>query len=142
MDNFRAKKAQDIRDKGGHPYAPKFSRTHTLLEAGSLKEKDQCAIAGRIMLFRDMGKLTFATLQDHSGRLQIAFRKDVIGEEDYKRMTHQIDLGDFIGIEGEYFLTKRGEPTVLVNSWTMLSKALRQPPEKWHGLSDKETAWR
>jgi lysyl-tRNA synthetase class 2 len=89
-----------------------------------------------------MGKLTFATLQDHSGRLQIAFREEAVGAEEYKLLLKMIDLGDFIGVSGERFTTQKGEPTVLVKTWTMLSKALRQPPEKWHGIADRETAYR
>jgi lysyl-tRNA synthetase class 2 len=86
-----------------------------------------------------MGKLTFATLQDHTGRLQLAFRDEVLGTEEYKLLQKLIDLGDFIGIEGERFTTQKGEPTILVQSWVMLTKALRSPPEKWHGVSDRET---
>src|SRR3989338_7444120 len=89
-----------------------------------------------------MGKLTFATLQDHTGRLQISFSEEIMGAEEYKRMIKLIDLGDFIGVSGERFTTQKGEPTVLVKEWTMLSKTLRQPPEKWHGLSDRETLYR
>ncbi len=89
-----------------------------------------------------MGKLTFITLQDQSGRLQIALREEEIGNEAYAQALDLFDLGDFIGVEGTRFLTKKGEPTILVKRWMMLSKALRQPPEKWHGVSDRETAYR
>lgn len=142
MDSFRAEKAKELRSKGMLPYAAKFERTHTLAEAKDLKEGKSAAIAGRVMLFRDMGKLTFATLQDHTGRLQIAFREEEIGEKNYKNLLHFLDLGDIIGVKGTYFLTKKGEPTILVKQWTMLSKALRQPPEKWHGVQDRETSYR
>lgn len=94
------------------------------------------------MLLRDMGKMTFITLQDHTGRLQLAVKEEDLGHEAYKDMLHLLDLGDFIGVTGERFTTQKGEPTVRVKIWTMLSKALRQPPEKWHGISTQETAWR
>jgi len=142
MDAIRHQKAEKLRSLKKLPYAAKFERTHTLAEAKELKEKKTTTIAGRIMLFRDMGKLTFATLQDQSGRLQLAFREEEIGKEAYALLLDTIDLGDWIGITGTRFTTQKGEPTVLVKEWTMLSKALRQPPEKWHGVSDRETIYR
>ena len=93
------------------------------------------------MLRRDMGKLTFATIQDHTGRLQIVLKKDQVGEA-YKEFLTLTDLGDIIGVTGTRFNTQKGEPSILVTEWTMLTKALRAPPEKWHGLSDRETAYR
>src|SRR3989338_7945096 len=142
MDPFRLKKVEDLRAHGLQPYAAKFERTHTLIEGGKAHDDTAIRVAGRVVLFRDMGKLTFATLQDHTGRLQISFREEIMGAEEYKRMIKLIDLGDFIGVSGERFTTKKGEPTVSVKEWTMLSKALRQPPEKWHGIGSQETAWR
>lgn len=142
MDDIRLQKAERIRSEGGVPYAAKFERTHTLREAYELKDGSSTTIAGRIMLFRDMGKMAFATLQDHTGRMQIAFKVDDLGEDEYKRAMDLIDLGDFIGVSGTWFETKKGEPTIQVTEWTMLTKALRQPPEKWHGIADQETAWR
>lgn len=142
MDPFRLKKVADLRARGLQPYAAKFERTHTLMEGGKAADDTAVRIAGRIVLFRDMGKLTFATLQDHTGRLQIAFREEQLGTEEYKSMIKMIDLGDFVGVSGERFTTQKGEPTVLVKEWKMLSKTLRQPPEKWHGLSDRETLYR
>lgn len=141
MDDFRVKKAEAIRKNGGQPYASSYERTHTLAEGKDLKDGEALSIAGRVMLFRDMGKLTFATLQDHTGRLQIAFREDQLGAK-YQSALNLIDLGDIIAVTGARFTTQKGEPTVLVHEWTMLTKALRSPPEKWHGLRDPETAWR
>jgi lysyl-tRNA synthetase class 2 len=94
------------------------------------------------MLFREMGKLTFAQLQDHTGRLQLAFREEELGKDEYKLLQKMIDLGDIVGISGERFTTQKGEPTINVKEWKMLTKTLRQPPEKWHGISDRETAYR
>lgn len=142
MDPIRFEKATKLRALKRLPYAAKFARSHTLKQAHDAGEGTSVTVAGRIMLFREMGKLTFAQLQDHTGRLQIAFRDEELGKEEHKLLQKMIDLGDIIGISGERFTTQKGEPTINVKSWTMLTKALRQPPEKWHGISDRETAYR
>jgi len=142
MDTFRFDKAQSIRAAGGQPYASGFDRTHTLAQARLAADGSKVTIAGRIMLVREMGKMTFATLQDHTGRLQIALKEDEIGKETYDSFCKLTDLGDIIGITGERFATQKGEPSVKIKEWTMLTKALRQPPEKWHGVQNQETAWR
>lgn len=142
MDPIRFDKAQKLRDMKRVPYAANFARSHHLKAAHDAGEGTAVTVAGRVMLFREMGKLTFAQLQDHTGRLQIAFREEDIGKEEYKLLQKLIDLGDIIGISGERFTTQKGEPTINVKEWTMLTKALRQPPEKWHGISDRETAYR
>lgn len=142
MDQIRFEKAQKLREQKRIPYAAKFDRTHTCDAGHEAKDGTTMAVAGRIVLLRDMGKLTFATLQDHTGRLQIALREEEIGKEEYKLFLKTVDLGDIVGVSGDRFTTQKGEPTVQVKSWTMLSKALRQPPEKWHGVSDRETLYR
>jgi lysyl-tRNA synthetase class 2 len=142
MDPIRFEKVEKLRNMKRLPYADKFERSMALIAGRNCPDGKDLTIAGRVVLFRDMGKLTFATLQDESGRVQIAFREEVLGSEEYKLLLKLIDLGDFIGVTGKRFTTKKGEPTVEVASWTMLSKALRQPPEKWHGLADRETAYR
>jgi len=142
MDPIRHKKAQELRAKGMNPYAALFDRSHSLAGAKKAKDGTKVTIAGRVMLLRDMGKMAFATLQDDSGRLQIALREDEIGKDAYDEFLALTDLGDFIGIAGDRFATQKGEESVMVRSWTMLSKTLHQPPEKWHGVSDQETAWR
>lgn len=142
MDPIRHAKAEKLRALKRLPYAAKFARSHTLKQAHDAGEGTAVTVAGRIMLFREMGKLTFAQLQDHTGRLQIAFREEELGKEEYKLLQKMIDLGDIIGISGERFTTQKGEPTINVKQWTMLTKSLRQPPEKWHGISDRETAYR
>lgn len=142
MDSFRQKKADAIRAKGVQPYAASFQRSHTLSDARDQKEETEVSVCGRVMLLRDMGKMAFITLQDHTGRLQIVLREDELGADAYKEALSLIDLGDIMGITGKRFATQKGEPSVMVKTWTMLSKALRQPPEKWHGIADQETAWR
>lgn len=142
MDQFRLEKANAIRAKKGQPYAASYERTHALAQARLAAEGTTMTIAGRVVLFRDMGKMTFATLQDQSGRMQIVFREDEMGKDAYDEMLGLIDLGDIVGASGERFATQKGEPSVMVKEWTMLSKAMRQPPEKWAGVRDQETAWR
>ncbi|UPA22770.1 lysine--tRNA ligase [Candidatus Peribacteria bacterium] len=142
MDSFRQKKADAIRAKGLQPYAATFARTHTLADAREEKEETLVTVCGRVMLLRDMGKMAFVTLQDHTGRLQLMLREDELGADAYKEVLELLDLGDIIGVTGKRFATQKGEPSVMVATWTMLSKALRQPPEKWHGIADQETAWR
>ncbi len=141
-DPFRQAKVAELRKRGEIPYAAKFDRSHTLDDAKAAKDGAKLKVAGRLVLFRDMGKITFATLQDHTGRMQIAFKEEIIGKKAYEEILTLLDLGDFIGVEGERFATQKGEPTVAVKKWHMLSKAMRQPPEKWHGLQDRETAYR
>ncbi len=142
IDPFRLEKAKKLRDSGKQPYAASFERTHTLGEAKGLTDGMVAHVAGRLMLMRDMGKLTFATLQDHTDRLQICFKQDTLGKDAYKELLHLLDRGDFIGVHGEKFTTQKGEPTLLIKEWVMLTKSLNQPPEKWHGIADQEISWR
>ncbi len=142
MDPIRHQKVQNLRKQGVIPYAAKYERTHTLMQARDLKDGVKTSVAGRIVLLRDMGKVTFLTLQDHTGRMQGMLREEEIGAKIYGHFLESVDLGDFIGIDGERFTTQKNEPTVKASGWMMLSKALRQPPEKWHGIADQETAWR
>lgn len=142
MDPIRLKKAATLRTRGMTPYAASFDRSHTLALAKVQPDGARVRVAGRVMLLRDMGKLTFVTLQDHTGRLQVVFREEEMGAAAYGLLLEVLDRGDFIGVHGERFATKTGEPSVGVREWTMLSKALQQPPEKWHGIADRETAYR
>ncbi|MFA6523041.1 MAG: lysine--tRNA ligase [Candidatus Peribacteraceae bacterium] len=142
MDPIRLEKAKKLKTAGQTPYAATFPRSHKLLQAKELPDGTDVSIAGRIVLWRDMGKVTFATLQDSTGRLQIIFKENETGAEKYAKALTLLDLGDFIGVTGERLTTKTGELSVVVRDWTILTKALAQPPEKWHGLADQETAWR
>jgi lysyl-tRNA synthetase class 2 len=89
-----------------------------------------------------MGSITFAHLQDFSGRMQVVFKKDALGEELYKLITKNHDLGDHIGVEGTIYFTNTGEKSIAVSSWTLLGKALLPPPGKFHGVKDKEVLYR
>ena len=110
------------------------------LEAGQ-KSGDVRRIAGRVMARRVHGKLTFVVLKDSSGELQLFARFDALGEERYAALEH-VDLGDFVGAEGTVMRTRRGELSLRVTSWELLSKSLRPMPEKFHGLTDVETRYR
>lgn len=99
------------------------------------------AACGRIVGMRKMGKLAFAHVNDGSARFQLMVQRDVIGEHAFKAFK-LLDLGDCIGVEGAFFLTKTEENTIAVKSWKLLSKSLLPLPEKFHGLSDVETRYR
>lgn len=131
-----------LRELGYTPYGYAFERTGRLADvAAAFQEHAKARIAGRVMAKREMGKSVFAHLQDGTGRFQIYLKKDIVGEAAFDAFRY-VDLGDHIGCEGELFLTKTGEKTLKVTSWTLLSKALRPMPEKWHGLQDVEARYR
>ena len=98
-------------------------------------------IAGRMMSKRGMGKVSFCDIQDKTGRIQLYARKDEMDEEEYNRFK-KYDIGDIVGIDGEVFRTQRGEMSVRAKTITLLSKSLLPLPEKFHGLTDKETRYR
>jgi len=138
----RLVKLENFKKAGIHPYPAKFDKEIDLVDAKELPLEAPVKTAGRIVLFRQMGSITFAHLQDFSGRMQVVFKKDILGEELYKLITKNHDLGDYIGVEGVTFVTKTGEKSIQVNTWTFLGKALLPPPGKYHGLKDKEVLYR
>ncbi len=138
----RREKLGKIRELGIDPFGAKFDTTTTpgKLKADFADEK-AVTIAGRLLAIRDMGKSVFATIGDVEGRIQIYLNKKGVSETDWD-LYQLLDLGDWIGVEGESFTTGKGEPSVKVNKLTMLSKSLRPMPDKWHGVSDRETKYR
>ena len=98
-------------------------------------------VAGRMMLKRVMGKASFATVQDSTGRIQLYITRDALGEELYASFKHW-DLGDIIGAEGTAFKTKTGELSIKVTSLRLLTKSLRPLPDKFHGMADQEQKYR
>lgn len=145
----RRAKLDKYRELGVAPFGHRYDVT---AHASDLLEKykglepeqvteDRVSVAGRIMLLRKMGKASFFTLQDRTGRIQCYIRTDVVGDEDYK-IFKMADLGDICGVEGVMMKTKTGEITVRVEKYTHLSKALRPLPDKFHGLTDKEDRYR
>ncbi len=126
-----------------NPYPERFEYTHELYEARELADgMDGVRVAGRIMSMRKMGKLSFLTIADIKGKIQIAIKKDVIGEEAYEFFKKGFDLGDYLGVEGEMFTTQMGEKTIRANQIFFLGKSLRPLPEKFHGVQDTEICYR
>ncbi|MBP9760816.1 MAG: lysine--tRNA ligase [Candidatus Magasanikbacteria bacterium] len=139
---IRLQKLHDFVESGINPYPAKTPEKIAIAEALIAAEGTQVSIAGRIMTKRDMGKLTFCHIQDATGKMQIALKKDDLPEELYTRFIKKIDAGDIIHITGERFLTHKGEPSILVATWQLLSKALRPLPDKFHGIKDDEVRLR
>jgi len=122
--------------------AAELARKYGHLENDALEPQAVAvSVAGRLMLKRVMGKASFATLQDASGRIQLRVSVDAIGEVDYGYFKH-FDLGDIVGAEGLLFKTKTGELTVKVERLRLLTKSLRPLPDKFHGLADAEDKYR
>lgn len=99
-------------------------------------------VAGRVMLWRHMGKRVFATLQDGSGRLQVSLFRDELDEDEYRALAKGVHLGDIIGVEGYRYLTAKGEPTLGARSVTILARALEPMPDKWSGVTDTDVRYR
>ncbi len=146
----RRRKMEELRRAGIDPYGKRFSRTHlaqeiinefAAVEDFDAVENREVRIAGRIMSLRAHGKASFAHLLDLSGQIQVYAKIDALGDESYQRFTG-LDLGDIIGVYGTVFRTRRGEITIEIKEWEILSKALRPLPEKWHGLKDVDLRYR
>lgn len=146
---IRREKLNSFIEKGVQPFGHRFDVTH---HAADIREKfgnleveqestAEVKIAGRIMAIRGHGKASFGVLADRSGNIQIYFKLDVLGEEKYSQFK-LLDIGDIIGLRGKVFRTKRGELTVRVENFDLLSKSLRPLPEKFHGLKDVEIRYR
>lgn len=138
----RKAKLAALRAKGIDPFKNKFTPTASCAEArANYLEGREVAVAGRVTAHRDMGKSMFIDVRDQSGRLQVYAQKNVLGEELFDIFRH-LDLGDFVGAHGTLFTTKTGEISVRLTGFVILAKALRPPPEKWHGLADTEIRYR
>ena len=145
----RLGKIEAMRADGGEPYPVRFGRTATSadlraefkdLEAGQETGR-QVAVAGRVLNLRRLGKLIFAVLQDGWGTVQLFVDRRTLGDDHFESF-EGIDSGDWVGCSGEVITTRRGELSVRISSYELLSKALRPLPEKWHGLQDKERRYR
>lgn len=144
LSGGRRHKHQSVVEAGGYPH--RFVRTHlasdiheTHADLGPAQETDDVVtVAGRLMLHRSFGKLQFGTLQDVSGSIQLFVDSRSAGEEIVSQFG-ELDLGDWVGATGKVMTTKRGELSVRVEELTLLQKALRPLPDKWHGLVDTET---
>jgi lysyl-tRNA synthetase class 2 len=147
----RREKLENLRQRGIDPYPPRFHRTHTAREAETLLVREErrqgegartgdVTVAGRITAIRAMGRATFIDIRDGSGKLQVHLRQDIL--RDGYALLKELDLGDFLGVRGPLFRTRTGEVTVEAHDFTILAKALRPLPEKWHGLTDLEKRYR
>ncbi|HOA15301.1 MAG TPA: lysine--tRNA ligase [Bacillota bacterium] len=140
----RKKVAESWRNMGIQPYGGKFvrdTRARDVLEKFEELENRDVSMSGRVMAIRSHGKASFADLRDQSGKVQLYFKQDILGDVAYERFL-MVDLGDIIGVGGKVFKTRRGEVSVEVKSFTMLTKSLRPLPEKWHGLKDVDARYR
>ncbi|MEK7536983.1 MAG: lysine--tRNA ligase [Patescibacteria group bacterium] len=143
----RLKKLENIRKAGVDPYPAESFRSHRVSEVlenfddlSGIGEK--VTLTGRLMSLREHGGSLFNDLKDESGKIQLFFKKDVLGEKKYQFFVENFDIGDFIEADGVLMKTKAGEPTLEVQSFRMLTKTLLPLPEKWHGLQDIEERFR
>jgi lysyl-tRNA synthetase class 2 len=145
----RLEKIEAMRAGGQEPYPVRFERTATSadlhaefaqLEAGQQTGRE-VAVAGRVLNLRRLGKLIFAVLQDGWGTVQLFVDRKTLGDDRFEDF-ETVDSGDWVGCRGEVMTTRRGELSVRISSYQLLSKALRPLPEKWHGLQDKERRYR
>ncbi len=145
----RLSKLRSLRERGIDPYPSRYEVDH---HASELRERfgnllageeteHRVRLGGRIMLLRDQGRLVFATLQDATGRMQLFVSVGVLEEEDHNRFK-DLDLGDWVGVEGRVMVTRKGELSVKVEHFELLAKSLRPLPDKWHGLADVDTRFR
>ncbi|MGK0177131.1 MAG: lysyl-tRNA synthetase class 2 [Lentimonas sp.] len=145
----RLQKLDNLRKEGRDPFQANCVQTHTSAEAAGLYEKDAAdesqpyvSVAGRIVVFRLMGKASFIKLQDSEGVIQCYVTRDNFPEGEYNTYFKKLDVGDIIGVEGLLFMTKTGEITVRAEKYTLVSKSLRPLPEKWAGLTDDDKIYR
>ncbi len=142
----RRQKLAELRAAGQDPFRASCPTTHFSADAIRLYVEGQdnavsVSVAGRLVTIRDMGKSQFVKILDQQGQIQLYVKKDVVGDETYAAFK-KFDLGDIIGTTGTLFKTKSGEITVRAERVTLVAKALRPLPEKWHGLSDPEQVYR
>jgi lysyl-tRNA synthetase, class II len=153
IDNITQQKLEKLaalRESGIEPFPYGYHRTHTARQAVELLDKNRetlatqevkVNVAGRIISKRGMGKSAFMDLWDGSGKIQLFFRINNLGEAKYS-LVKDIDIGDIIGAQGKLFLTRTNEPTIELEDFTLLAKAIQPLPEKWHGLVDVEKRYR
>ncbi len=150
LDEMRAerlKKLQILKDKGINPYLSEVVRTHQISEALSNfaeleTDKTTITIVGRVMVVRGQGAIMFVVVQDATGKMQAVFKEDEIPADVFALFKDTVDGGDFIEVTGTVFITQRGENSLLVKEWRMVTKSLLPLPDKYHGLQDEEERFR
>ena len=143
LKRVRLEKEKLLEEQGINIHPERYETTHSLKDARVLEDGTKgVRVAGRILSKRKMGKISFLDLRDIEGKIQVVVKRDDIGEDKYKLLHATLDVGDFIGVEGEIFTTQAGEKSIQLVSYEFLGKAIRPLPEKFHGISNQETLYR
>ena len=137
----RLQSMEALKTLGYEPFGRRYDHVDLAVARETFEEGRSARVAGRLMMIRRMGKMNFCTLNDGTGRFQLIFKRDELSESAFAAFK-LLNLGDIIGAEGVFFTTQKGEKSLVVKEWTMLAKALEQPPEKFHGLADQEECYR
>lgn len=145
--NERLKKLEILKSRNINAYPARTKRTHSLTDALASfqaleREGSTIVVAGRVMIVRGQGAIMFADLFDGTEKMQAVFKEDVLDPEQFALFKDVIDAGDFIEVSGTLFVTQRGERSILVSGWAMLTKSLLPLPDKYHGLQDEEERFR
>ena len=143
-NEYREQRLQSMKalaDLGYAPYGRRYDHEDLRDVRAGFAEGESRRVAGRLMTIRRMGKMNFCTMSDGTDRFQLIFKRDELSETAFAAFK-LLNLGDIIGAEGALFTTQKGEKSLVVKEWTMLAKALEQPPEKFHGLADQEERYR
>lgn len=142
LRNTRIEKLKLLEKAGMNPYPAVSKKDYSLAEViknfEKFSEKKSISLVGRIMAIRGQGGLIFININDGSGLFQGLLKKDEMEEKVFDLFQNTIDIGDFIEVTGKLFITKRGEKTIQISEWKILTKSLRPLPEKWHGIQDEE----
>ena len=144
-NKVRVEKVRELEKEGLNPwpqFKPVTATCMQVMDEFNPDSEKEYEVAGRLITIREHGKTVFAHIQDRTGRLQIYIKKDILGEEKFDFFSKYIDTGDIIWLTGSSFKTKKGEITLRVNNFTLLSKCLYPLPEKFHGLTDVESRYR
>src|SRR3989338_4288988 len=139
----RFKKFEAIKGLGIEPFGGRFDKELSIAELVKSFSEDKRVVrtAGRLWAIRLMGKTAFCDLKDESGRIQLYVKPADLSESEAKLFGY-LDIGDIVGVEGEFFKTKTGETSIHARKLTLLAKSLRPMPSTWHGLKDVETRYR
>ncbi len=142
IENVKREKLKALNEAGIYAYGGRFDVDGQIQDfINDFQEGKAVSLAGRLMAVREHGKSVFYDMRDSSGKVQLFAGKNALGDEKFEFLK-KLDIGDIVGVKGELFKTRTGEPTLKINEITILSKALKTLPEKWHGLKDVETRYR
>ena len=143
---IRIEKMNTLLNKGINPFPAKTAREYSLKEAADsfeeISKKESVILAGRVMAIRGQGALIFFNINDGTALFQGLLKKDEMDTEVFDLFVNTVDIGDFVEISGNLFVTKKGQQTLQVKAWRMLTKSLRPLPDKWDGLQDEEECLR